>query len=67
MTVITVTTISYEEVHPLDSAGMIFTIALYRYLVFHIYPCPRPVLPNMLPAVKWSLFLKNRNFMQAIK
>ena len=60
MTVITVTTIGYEEVHPLDSAGMIFNIALI-VTSFSTFTYALARLTQYVASGEMALFLKIAN------
>lgn len=65
MTVITVTTIGYEEVHPLDNAGMIFNIILI-VTSFSTFTYALARLTQYVASGEMALFFKNRKLMQAI-
>lgn len=65
MTVITVTTIGYEEVHPLDTGGMIFNLVLI-IASFSTFTYALARLTQYVASGEMALFFKNRRLMQAI-
>src|SRR5260370_39840963 len=59
MTVITITTVGYEEVHPLDAAGQVFTITLIVFgAVGFLYTFG--VIVEQLSSGRWQAYMRYR-------
>src|SRR5215216_115451 len=66
MTIITVTTIGYKEVHPLSEAGKVFDIILI-IISFSTFTYALARLTQFIASGEMAIYFKNRKLMQSIE